>query len=82
MAIPDSKNEKLLGIKINNKLTFEHRLRSLWKKASRKLNTFVKITYSLKLEQERLKNAFVRSQFSYAPFAWMFPNQKPNYHIF
>ena len=54
MAISHSECEKLLGIHIDNKLTFEPHVRSLCKKASQKLNVFP-------------LNAFIISQFSYAP---------------
>ena len=54
MDISSSKCEKLLGIHINNKLTFEPHVRSLCKKASQKLNAFARIAYSLKFEQRKL----------------------------
>ena len=68
MATSSSKCGKLLGIHIDNKLTFEPHVRSLCKKASQKLNAFARIAYSLKFEQRKLLlNAFITSQFSYAP---------------
>ena len=64
MAISNSKCEKLLGIHIDNKLTFEPH------------------ACSLKFDQRKLLlNAFITSQFSYAPVVWMFHNQKLNNHI-
>ena len=50
MATSSSKCGKLLGIHIDNKLTFEPHVRSLCKKASQKLNAFARIAYSLKFE--------------------------------
>ena len=64
MAISNSKCEKLLSIHIDNKLAFEPHVKSLCKKASQKLNAFAKIL-----------NAFITSQFSYAPVVWMFHNR-------
>ena len=82
MAISNSKCEKLLCIHINNKLTFEPHVRSLCKKASLKLNTFAGIACSLKFDQRKpLLNAFITSQFSYAPVVWMFQNRKLKNHI-
>ena len=82
MAISNSKCEKLLGIHIDNKLTFEHQVRSLCKKDSQKLNVFARIACSLKFDQRKLLlNAFITSQFSYAPVVWMFHNRKLNNHI-
>ena len=43
---------------------------------------FARIAYSLKFEQRKLLlNAFITSQFSYAPVVWMFHNRKLNNHI-
>ena len=73
MAISNSKYEKLLGIHIDNKLTFEPYVRSLCKKASQKLNNFARIAFSLKLDQRKiLLNAFITSHFSYAVVVWIF----------
>ena len=75
MAISNSKCEKLLGIHIDNKLTFEPHVRSLWKKGSQKLNALARIAYSLRFDQRKLLlNAFITSQFSYAPVIWIFFN--------
>ena len=82
MATSSSKCGKLLGIHIDNKLTFEPHVRSLCKKASQKLNAFARIAYSLKFEQRKLLlNAFITSQFSYAPVVWTFHNSKLNNYI-
>ena len=82
IAISNSKCEKLPGIHIDNKLTFEPHVRSRCKKASQKLNAFARIAYSLKFDQRKLLlNAFITSQFPYAPVAWIFHNRKLNNHI-
>ena len=82
MVISNSKCEKLLGTHIDNKLTFEPHVRSPCKKASQKLNAFARIACSLKFDQRKLiLNAFIISQFSYAPVVWMFRNRKLNNHI-
>ena len=73
MAISNSKYEKLLGIHIDNKLTFEPYVRSLCKKASQKLNNFARIAISSKLDQRKIfLNAFITSHFSYALVVWIF----------
>ena len=82
MAISNSKCEKLLGIHIDNKLTFEPHVRSLCKKGSQKLNAFARTVCSLKVNQRKLLlNAFITSQFSYALVVWMFHNRKLNNHV-
>ena len=43
IAISNSKCEKFLGIHIETKLTFQPHVRSLYKKASHKLNVFARI---------------------------------------
>ena len=50
MVITNSKCEKLQGIHIDNKLTFEPHVRCLCKKASQKLNAFARIAYSVRFE--------------------------------
>ena len=63
-------------------MTFRPHVRSLCKKARLKLNTFARIACSLKFDQRKLLlNAFITSQFSYAPVVWMFQNRKLNNHI-
>ena len=82
MAISNSKCDKLLGIHIDSKLTFEPHVSSLCKKTSQKLNAFARLACSLKFDQKKLLlNAFITSQFSYAPVVWMFHNRKLNNHI-
>ena len=79
MTIFNSKYEKLLGIHIDNKLTFEPYVRFSVKNTSQKLNDFARIAFSLKTEQRKLLlNAFITSQFSFATVTWMFHNQKLN----
>ena len=82
MPISNSKYEKLLGIHIDSKLTFEPHVRFICKKASQKLNAFARIAFSLKFDQIKLLlNAFITSQLSYAPVVWKFHNRKLNNHI-
>ena len=91
MAISDSKYEKLLGIHIDSKLTLDPHVRYLCKKVSQKLNVFGRIGYYLKFDQRKLLillllrlllNAFITSQFSYAPDVSMFHNRKSNDNIY
>ena len=82
MTISNSKCQKLLGIHIENKLTFEPHVRSLWEKAGQKVNAFARLACSLKFDQRKLLlNDFITSRFSYATVVWMFHNRKLNNHI-
>ena len=74
--------EKLLGIKIDRKLSFEPHAESLCKKASQKLNALARMPSSLKLKQRKfLLNVFITAQFSYASVIWMLHSRKLNNRI-
>ena len=82
VTISNSNCEKLLGIKIDNGLTFESHVETLCKKASQKLNALSRIASSLKFDQRKtIMNAFITSQFSYAPVIWMFHSRRLNNRI-
>ena len=50
---------------------------SLCKKASQKLNALLRVAWSLNFYQRKLLlNAFITSNFSYAPVVWMFHSRK------
>ena len=68
IEISNSKCEKFLGIKIDSKLMFGSHVKSLCKKANKKVNALSRVAYQLDFNQRKLlMNAFVTSQFSYAP---------------
>ena len=46
-------SEKLLGIKIDNKLTFEEHAEELCKKASQKISALAKISSLMRFEQRK-----------------------------
>ena len=90
--IESSKKEKLLGITIDTRLSFQHHITSLCKKASQKLHALARIahyTHALTriahytdFEKRRsLMKAFVISQFNYCPLIWMFHNRALNNRI-
>ena len=60
--------EKLLGIKIDDKLRLNAQVEDLCKKVSRKIHTLDRVTPYMTVSKRRiLMNAFFRSQFSYCP---------------
>ena len=74
-----SKCQKLLGINIDSKLTFEDHINRICKKATTKLNVLSRISYYMDhLKRRLLVNAFFTSQFNYCPFTWMFHSRKLN----
>ena len=72
-VINNSNEEKLLGIKIDTKLSLENHVSSLCKKASQKLHALARIVNNMDLSKRKcLMKAFVTSQFNYCPLIWMF----------
>ena len=70
---PCSNEVKFLGITIDNELKFKKHIKDLSKKASYKLHFLRRIRGYLTVEKARiLANAFIDSQFNYAPLIWMF----------
>ena len=76
-VISNSNEEKLLGIKIDTKLSFENHVSSLCKKASQKLHALARIVNYMDLSKRKsLMKAFVTSQFNYCPLIWMFHSRE------
>ena len=67
--IKTSTCEKLLGVKINNKLTFDNRVVNLCKKASNKLRALARATPYTTIEKRKLlMNSFFNAQLDYFPY--------------
>ena len=59
-------SEKLLGIKIDENLTFEEHVEGLCKKVSQKVSGLARISSLMRFEQrKRIVNSFITSHFSY-----------------
>ena len=70
VCLENSKEEVILGITIDNKLTFDSHMKS---KAGQKLSAFCRISPYLETDKkELLFKSMVKSQFSYCPLVWMF----------
>ena len=81
-TISSSSKEKLLGVTIDNNLSFEQHVEDLCKKANQKINALARIAYYMNLEQRKLiLNSFITSHFSYCPLVWMFHSRKLNNKI-
>ena len=75
--VTSDKSVKLLGIEIDNKLSFDAHVSCLCKKASNQLNAIGRIQNLLgKKEKETLINSFVYANFNYCPLVWNFCSAK------
>jgi len=80
--IQNSLCEKLLGIQIDSKLSFDNHVEKLCDNVSAKLKTLARVAPYLDLGKRKLlMNAFFRSQFSYCPLALMFHSRTLNNRI-
>ena len=69
--IKSSTCEKLLGVKIDNKLNFDTHVKGLCKKANNKLRALARATPYMSLENKLLINSSFNAQFNYCPLIWM-----------
>ena len=74
--------EKLLGISIDNTLSFDDHVSDLCRKASQKLHALSRISHFMNMKQRKIiMKSFVHSQFGYCPLVWMFHSRKLNNRI-
>ena len=73
---------KLLGITVDEKITFTKRITNRCRLAHNRLRTLTKIRRFLSTEQTRyLSEAYIMSAFKYFPLIWMFCNKTSNNQI-
>ena len=81
-VIKNTTCEKLLGIKIDNKLTFDEHVSGLCKKAATKLRALARVTSYMSLPKKKLLlNSFFNAQFNYCPLVWMLHSRSNNNKI-
>ena len=69
----ESKQEKLLGVKIDKGLKFDAHVKTICDNASSKVTALSRLIRIVSMEKKKtLMNAFVESQFSHCPLVWMF----------
>ena len=79
IKLPNSCEEKILGVIIDNKLKFDPHIRNMCKKAAQKLGVLNRISSLLDPEKKKLVfNAVIKSHFSYCPLTWMFSSRRSN----
>ena len=80
--IKNSDYERLLGVDIDCKLSFENRINQICNKVRAKIKPLARIAPFLnKRKRKLLMNTFFKSQFSYCPLPWMFHSRTLNNKI-
>ena len=78
----ESQNEKLLGITVDKKLSFQAHIDNVCKKAGQRLHALARVSKYMNEQQLRITmTSFVTSQFSYCPLVWMCHDRKSNNKI-
>ena len=73
---------KLLGVQIDNRLTFKTHIETICKKANQKISALARAAPYMNLQKKRLlMNAFFDSQFNYSPLVWMCHSRELNNKI-
>ena len=79
IIMENSKEERILGILIDNKLTFRSHIIELCKKTSQKIAALSRLSnYLTKSEKKLIFDSVIKSQFSYCPLVWMFSSRTSN----
>ena len=77
ITLKHSSHEKVLGVTIDNKLSFDEHIINIFKTAYKKLNTLSRINHYMKQNRNKiLLVSFIISHFSYCPLIWMFYSKK------
>ena len=80
--IENSLNEKVLGVTIDNKLTFNPHVTKLCCKASQKLHALARVAKYMDFKQRKIiMNSYIYAQFGYCPLVWMFHSRALNNRI-
>ena len=79
LLLENSKEEVVLDITIENKLTFDSHIKDVCGKAGKKFGTLLPVTNSLNSSQKKLIfSGMIRSMFRYCHLIWMFFWRKAN----
>ena len=73
ILMENSKEQKILGVIINNKLNFKSHISELCKKASQKIAALSRLSsYLHNSDKKLIFNSIIKLQFSYCPLVWIF----------
>ena len=71
-TIKASKEEVLLGVRIDSNLTFKEYVTIICSKANQKLHAITGVSKYMSLQKRRiLMKSFITSQFNYCPIVWI-----------
>ena len=74
--VSNSKSEKLYGVTIDYKLTFDERVSQIFDKASQKISALSRISSFMKpVRKGKIMKAFISSQFGYCLLVCFFSSQ-------
>ena len=80
--VKNSISQKLLGVTLDNKMSFDKHVSTLCDKASRKLHALSRVSNFMTLNQRKtIMQTFFLSHFGYCPLVWMFHSRKLNNRI-
>ena len=80
--IENSKEQKLLGVLLDNNFKFKKHVNNSCTKASQKPSALCTVSSFMSTGQKRIiMKAFINSQFGYCPLVWMNDNRKINNRI-
>ena len=77
ITLKHSSHEKVLGVTIDDKISFDEHIINICKTANKKLNALSRINHYMKQNQKEIfLPSFIISHFSYCPLIWMFCTKK------
>ena len=81
-VIKNSNNKKLLGINLNDRLSFDTHVANICNRVSKKLHASARILQFTNIHKRRMAmKAFIASDFVYCPLVWMFHSKKLNSRV-
>ena len=82
LDLKNSREEKLLVVKIDSKPSFENHVSSPCKNASQKLHALRRVINFMDLAKRKsLMKVFITTQLNYCPLIWMFHSRQLNNRI-
>ena len=79
--IPSAEEYVILGVMIDNRLTFQNHVKNLCKNIANKLNALARIAPYLNHNQIRLIYNIFKGQLSYCPLIWTFCSRRSKHLI-